>query len=301
MLPYFAWNLFYGILAALFRGVGFAIGDPVNIKSLFLDPFLGGHQYGWNFPAWFVPALFLIEVLNVCMRRVLELLHLDKKWLIGMGCLLAGIATVWFAIGGHVWGYYKLPGRILFMLPMYQMGYFYKQKLEKYDTLHNGIYFAIVLGIQLILVSCCGGLAYSTVWCTSFANGPLVPYLTTITGIAFWLRIARLLAPLFDRLPGVNWLGSSTFAVMMHHIAGFMLLKGILYAVSYSTSLCSDFDQMAFGGDIGYIYLPGGVEAFKWVYLAVGIALPFIVQKTVEKMGQYLRKMIGTRNIKEEQ
>ncbi len=278
LLPYFAWNLFYGILAMILRGGGFAIGDAVNLKTLLVDPFLGGHQYGWNFPAWFVPALFVVEVLNVCGRRVLETLHLHKEWLVLSGCLLAGIVTVWLAIGGHVWGYYKFPGRILFMLPVYQMGHFYKKRLEKYDTLPHSIYFGVVLAVQLVITYCCGGLAYSTVWCTSFANGPIVPYLTTITGIAFWLRIAKILSPLLDRMKGVEWLGRNTYAVMMHHIAGFMLLKGICCILSMNTVWCADFDRIAFLTDIGYIYVPGGVQVFKWLYLAAGIGVPFCVQ-----------------------
>ena len=278
MLPYFAWNLFYGLLATAFRCGGFAIGEAVGLKSFFIDPFLGGHQYGWNFPAWFVPALFVIEVLNVCGRLVLEKLHLHKEWLILTGCLLAGILTVWLAIGGHVWGNYKFPGRILFMLPVYQMGYFYKKVLEKHDTLSNGIYFTIVMVVQLMLVFSCGGLAYSTVWCTSFANGPIVPYLTTITGIAFWLRISKILEPLLERMKGVELLGRSTYAVMMHHIAGFMLAKGICYVISVTTDWAADFDRTAFLTDIGYVYVPSGVEAFKWIYLVFGIGVPLLIQ-----------------------
>ncbi len=301
MLPYFAWNLFYGVLAAVLRNGGFAIGDAVSLKSLFLDPFLGGHQFGWNFPAWFVPALFVVEVLNVCGRGVLEKLHLHKEWLVLSGCLLAGILTVWLAIGGHVWGYYKFPGRILFMLPVYQLGYFYKKKLERYDTLPHGIYFGIVIAVQLVITYGCGGLAYSTVWCTSFANGPIVPYLTTITGIAFWLRIARILSPLLERLKGLEWLGRNTYAVMMHHIAGFMLLKGICYILSRNTSWCADFDAAAFLSDIGYIYVPGGVQGFKWLYLAVGIGVPLLVQALQTRTVRYgkiqLEKLWSFRNV----
>ena len=61
MLPYFAWNLVYGILAAFLRGYGFSIGDPVSLETLFAEPFRTGYQFILNHPAWFVPALFLVE------------------------------------------------------------------------------------------------------------------------------------------------------------------------------------------------------------------------------------------------
>lgn len=56
LVPYFLWNLFYGILTNILHGAGFAIGEPLSFKTLFLSPFLDGHQFMYNFPAWFVPV-----------------------------------------------------------------------------------------------------------------------------------------------------------------------------------------------------------------------------------------------------
>ncbi len=78
MLPYLAWNFFYGLIASGLHFSGFAIGGPINLKTLFLEPFLNGHQFGYNYASWFVPALFLIEILNICMRKILGFLQ-DRK------------------------------------------------------------------------------------------------------------------------------------------------------------------------------------------------------------------------------
>lgn len=284
LVPYYIWNVFYGLLAAVLHKAGFTIGQGIGFRTLLVEPFLGGHQFEWNFPAWFVPALFCVELLNVCMRKVLGWFRLKKEWLILAGCLAVGMMTAWFAIGGHVWGYYKFPGRVLFMLPCFQMGCFYKSRLEKYDTLPNGLYFAGLLAVQLAVVFTNGGLAYSTVWCTGFANGPAVPYLTTVTGIAFWLRVARTAAPLLEHFPVAEWVGRNTYAVMMHHISGFLIVKGLLFGISMASSWCRDFDKAAFMADIGYIYVPGGVEAFRWVYVAAGIGAAFVMQMCAEKV-----------------
>lgn len=117
------------------------------------------------------------------------------------------------------------------MLPAFEMGYLYKKKIEEKDTLPNGIYFGILLTIQLCIVLTCAGLAYSTVWCASFANGPVVPYLTTITGIAFWLRISKILSPLFSHMRILRQIGKNTYSIMMHHILAFMLVKDIVFIV----------------------------------------------------------------------
>ena len=296
LLPYFIWNLVYGILANVLHKAGFSIGQELSFYTLFLAPFEGGHQFMYNFPAWFVPALFLVEVVNIGMRKVLSFLKLNYEWLIFAGCLLAGILTVFLAKGGHVWGLYKIPGRILFMLPGFQLGRIYKEKLEQKDTLPDGIYFLIVMGAQLLLSVLNGGLAFSAVWVSSFANGPVVPYLTVITGIAFWLRISRILS----KLPSVSGkmvvIGRSTYSIMMHHIFAFFMVNSFFYLISQLTPLCRDFDRVLYQTDVNYVYLPAGPEAGKWIYLVAGIGLPLLIE-TIQKAGRkkitLKRKAVG--------
>ena len=234
-----------------------------------------------------MPVLFMIEVINVLMRRVLSLLRLNFEWLIFAGCLLAGMVTVYLAAGGHVWGWYKLPGRLLFMLPGFQMGRIYRTKLERRDRLEDGPYFLIVMGIQLLISIFCAGLNFSAVWVSSFANGPVVPYLTVITGIAFWLRIAKIMKGIPYLSRKMVYIGRDTYAVMMHHVASFMLVKGAFYLGHLYTPFCVEFDKEMFFSEIGFVYLVGGCEASKWLYLFAGIALPLAaayLQRKVRKI-----------------
>lgn len=284
LLPYFAWNLIYGLLAWGLRAFGgFSMGEPISLKSLFLDPFLSGYQFIYNFAAWFVPVLFIIEGMNLCMRVILRKLHLCHEWLVLAGSLAVGMAVVQLAIGGHVWGLYKMPGRILFLYPCFQMGQFYRRKLEKYDRLGNLPYFAIVIGLQVVLNLCCNGLAYSSVWCTGFANGPVIPYVTVVSGMAFWLRAAKVMSPVLGESRAVQYLGKHTYAVMMHHIMAFMLVKMVLAAVASTTGYLPDFDFVEFHTNIDYYYLVKGADAFKMVYLAAGIVLPLGLQCALDR------------------
>ena len=277
LLPYFLWNLFYGIAATLLHHVGFSIGSDLSLKALFVSPFLDGHQFMYNFPAWFVPALFLIEVINVLMRKVLSLLRLDKEWLIFGMCLLAGILTVWLAIGGHIWGWHKFPGRLLFMLPGFQMGRIYKEKLEVWDRAEYGPYLLLIMGVQVLITIFCAGLAFSAVWVTSFANGPLIPYITIITGIAFWLRIAKIISRIPYICRKMVYIGRNTYMIMMHHVTCFMLVKGFFYLLSIGTPFCTEFDTELFFSEINFVYLPGGAETGKWIYLFAGIVIPLVL------------------------
>lgn len=310
LLPYFIWNVIYGIIAWALRTFGsFGMGEGISLKALFLDPFLNGYQFIYNYAAWFVPVLFLVEGMNLCMRIVLKKLRLESEWLILIGSLAVGMAVVQLAIGGHVWGLYKTPGRILFLYPCFQMGQFYKKKLESRDTLGNGAYFALVLGIQVLLHLCCNGLAYSSVWCTGFANGPVIPYVTAVSGIAFWLRVAKILAPLvedgaakvqsggerqYSAVTGgfLQYLGRNTYAVMMHHVMAFMLVKMVLAGIAAHTGYLADFDFVRFYGDIDYYYIVKGSEAFYMLYLAAGVLLPLLLQRGLDALLPAVRRIL---------
>lgn len=291
LLPYFIWNLVYGILASLLHRAGFSIGGDLTLWNLFIEPFVSGHQFLYQFPAWFVPALFLIEILNMLGRKVLSFLHLKKEWLIFTVCLLLGIATVALAKGGHVWGYYMLPGRILLMMPGFQMGRVYKEKLEnKVSKIGNRRYLSVVMGVQLFINLYCNGLAFSAVWVTGFANAAVVPYLTVVTGIAFWLRISDWIS----RIPSVSeWftrIGRNTYAIMMHHVFWFFVVNSICYLLSRTTVWCAEFDTGLFFSDINYVYTIGGSDAGKWIYLIAGIGMPLLLaqgtQHLVDRKGK---------------
>lgn len=291
LLPYLIWNLIYGLIALFLRTRGFAMGEEINFRTLFLMPFLHGYQFIYNYAAWFVPVLFIIEIINLLMRLIarrllafIRTVHADSllEWLYLIASLLVGMAVVYLAIGGHVWGNYKAPGRILFLFPCFQMGQFYRKKLEKHDTLGNLPYFAILIGIQTLLHLCCNGLAFSSVWCTGFANGPLIPYMTIVSGIAFWLRIARILTPIAGESRAVQYLGRHTFTVMMHHVMVFMLIKIVLANIAAHSDFCADFDFEQYYANIDYIYLVRGVEHFKMIYLAAGIVIPLLLRYAAE-------------------
>lgn len=243
------------------------------------------------------------------MRLLLKWLHMNSEWVILLGTLAVGMLVVQFAIEGRVWGLYKTPGRILFLYPCFQMGQFYKKKLESRDRIGNLPYFAIVLGVQVLLHLCCNGLAYSSVWVTGFANGPLIPYVTVVSGTAFWLRVVKILAPLCESgQSGISaaqsdagrrndpavvqnpaggfllYLGRNTYAVMLHHVMAFMLVKMILAGIAAHTGYLPDFDFMRFYSDIDYYYLVKGSEAFRMVYLAAGVGLPLLLQKALDML-----------------
>ena len=70
--PYMVYNLIYGMIAQGLHRAGFAFGGDLSLWNLFVEPFITGHQFEYNLAAWFVPALFLVEMANVLLRRLLK-------------------------------------------------------------------------------------------------------------------------------------------------------------------------------------------------------------------------------------
>ena len=289
LLPYFLWNLFYGILVIALRACGFFIGNEPTLWNLLIEPFLSGHQFSYNAPAWFVPALFLTQAANAMIRRLLRMIHIRNEWAVQGLYLCLGFAVVWLSANGYVYDWYRIPGRLMYMLPCFQMGKLYREKLEKKDNLPNWLYFGILFVLQLALVINCNGLAVSAAWCNGFLNGPVVPYLTAVTGIAFWLRISRILTPALENSRFWQYFGGNTFAVMMHQLPAMMLVSGGLWAASCIVGW-SDFSMEHFLTDVYYVYLPGGQALFRLVYVAAGIGLPLALQKGMDRIGQNGRR-----------
>lgn len=284
LLPYFCWNLFYGILVSLLHQFGFLFGSNLSLRSLLLDPFLNGHQFMLNYPAWFVPALFVIHCCNFAGRWLLR--HLGKcmpflntvlnhNMIIFLITLLCGTTTVYLAIGGHVWGLYKFPGRILFMLPIYEFGILCKERTEKLQKVPAWCMITIAVLIQLLLQRFCGGLAFSAVWCTSFGNGPVIPYLTSITGILFWYGISRVLAEITFIDKVFAYIGDCSFSIMMHHVLGFFLVNSLFYLLKSRCNILAMFDNDSYFNMADYYYLPANY--FKVIYLIAGLSIAILL------------------------
>lgn len=300
LIPYFICNLIYGIAVTVLNTRGFCFGQNISLYNLFLAPFFGGHQFMINAPAWFLVALFLTECCYALMRLILKKLHLYNELLILGLTLLIGVLTVFLAINGHVWGHYKDIGRILIMLPGMQMGRIYKDKIEplrKRIWLWDCITALCCVGVAIILKLAEVGLAFSTVWVSGFAAGPLTPFATVIMGIGFWYSICDLIIYLTDKneiseaiVDSVLSIGRHTMSVMLHHLTVFFIINSIFYSISLKGSSFIDFDESLFYSDIYYVY---GNEAYKWGYLIMGILIPVLLGVLFE----YLKKKIKVKHI----
>lgn len=356
LLPYFIWNIIYGMIAIPMRSSGFIFAGEFDLYNLFVAPFMGGHQFGLNAAAWFVPALFLLQMCDMAARKIASVpvkiigKRTDKassyetllkdgddqknekhdttviygtaaEWIFMMMYLATGVAAVWLSQRGSVYDAYRLPARLMLMAPAFQFGRLYKTRLEKYDITPWFLYFPLIFGMNLWLTYVHGGLAYSTVWVTGFAGTALTPFITSLTGIALWLRVSRIVAMLIGKRKAdspscadspsssgssvttegklnassfaykiFNSIGTHTYDIMMHHLAVFMLIKAVFALVAENCRMFADFDAAAFKEDLYYTYAPGGVQAVKLIYLIPGLLIPIGIGMLQACISRHKRK-----------
>ena len=163
--------------------------------------------------------------------------------------------------------------------------------MEQYDNCPNSIYFSLVLAIQLAIIFVCGyAPQYEPGWC-NFPQFSILPYLTAFTGIAFWLRIARILTPVIGSSKLVNIIADSTYSIMVNHMLGFMLVKlffSLCNRINYN--IFADFDRALFKTDIWYFYRIKGLSQTLIIYVVVSIAICIVIQKAIDNIKRLLIK-----------
>lgn len=89
LVPLYLWNLFYGIFVLFMHVLGFTYGEELTLQNLLIAPIHGGHQFYYNLGGWFVAPLFMVQICNVLVRRLLKDLHIrTNEWVFFYACLL---------------------------------------------------------------------------------------------------------------------------------------------------------------------------------------------------------------------
>ncbi|MGN0499857.1 MAG: acyltransferase family protein [Ruminococcus sp.] len=288
LIPAYLWNIAYGIFVIIMKNCGYVTGAEVNPYNLFIMPFVDGEAFQYNLGSWFVYPLFCVYVINILFRKLLSLIKLNNEYIILIVYLTVGVLGIQLSIESTqgVHGILLLLFRTMFFLPCFEFGRFYKAKLEKHDNLNSLAYFAILFAVQLILLTFFKNLEYTPSKCTQFENGCVVPYISAITGIAFWLRVSKLVAPVIKHWKPILLVADNTYSIMIHHLTGFMVVKWIFYLISCITPLFSDFNMVTMKETMWYFYMPNGVYNYAIIYLAGGIffsVLIGIIQKKAWK------------------
>lgn len=287
IIPYFFWNLFYGIIVLILKQFGFTIGGDMNLYTLLVQPFIDGHQFYFNLAAWFLPALFIVEVVYLLIRKILR--YLIHNEVLGLSfiliiTLILGIISIKMANIGYNYSFWLILIRTMFFIPFYCTGNIYKAVLEKKDNLNNCVYFALIVGGQFIIAMHYGWIPTFSAVFVSFFQNPFMQYLVAFTGIAFWLRVAKIITPIVKKDGYLIYLGKNSFSVMMHHIGIIYVLMLSLGIVNKITGLFSDIDMNLIKTNAGNWYCPKGNNHFLLFYLIATIIICIVLCKAKDRL-----------------
>ena len=283
IVPLYVINALYGLWVLVSRNFGFTFGEDPSLYNLLLDPLFGGHAFRWNLSMWFVAPLFCTEVVDFCLRLLLRVGESKRKELVLIVLYAAiGIATTTLCGRDGFEEYSSSPlillARTGFFLPCYAMGRIYRLFLAERDTAPNWIYFGVVLTLQLIVIVVCNGnIVYLVSWC-KFFTGRFVPFVTTALGIAFWLRVSRIVSPGLVGSKTARLVADNTYSIMANQFVGIFLVKLVFFGL-FCAGFCQNFDVNAFLTDFWYYYVPEGFRppmamTFGIVYVVPGIIVP---------------------------
>lgn len=288
LIPLYIWNLVYFIIICLLEPVGFTIGTGGNIlDKLLIKPITSGHQFGYNLGGWFVIPLLMIEIFNILFRKITSFMNKIKikELIYFVFYLVLGVIGIKLSKDGFNHDLWLVLVRMLYLLPFYGLGIFYKKVLEKYDRLSNITYFSIIMVISLIIILKYGVIpSYTPSWCNDFYHISIMPFIVGFLGIALWFRICTILQSVLGKNKYINIVADNTYSIMLHHFMGFMIVKTIF------NLFASDFNFGQYKSNLWYMYLPNGINQFKIIYLISGIVFPILIKKMIDKVFKLLKK-----------
>lgn len=290
LIPLYLWNVVYGVgAAALRRFGGFEFGEPLSAFTLLLAPLTNGEHFYWNLGSWFIFPLFLVQVIYSLIDRAAKLWK-NNDYVTFLLCLIPGVWAVQFCAGGH---YEQAPLfllRTLILLPGFALGVLYRRRLERLDTLPTLPYLTVLLVIRALLVVRYESLVYLLSKCSYFGCDAFGVYFGGAIAIAFYLRVARLIAPLMQRSRLLLSMSRHTFDIMMHHIMGFFAVNCVFLALNALGVGAADFSVHQFRTVDFYCYSPDKRPEWNILYLLAGMLLPMAVVFIQEKIRTHLPK-----------
>lgn len=291
IFPLYAWNFFYAIIVLILANFNFSIGGNVTIEKLTIMPITTGHQFSYNLGGWFVIPLFQIHVFNVIFRKYISLDTRLKETFIFVIYVLLGMMGVFLSSHGYNKGLWLVLVRMLYFIPFYGLGHFYKyvRNEYKYTFSYRTVYkyldnyfIVIILALQLGCITYCRKCpSYIPSWCNNFNDGIFIPFLTGFLGIVFWLKIAYVVEPICGRNKIIGYIADNSYSIMINQFLGFLLINVTFAIVNHVTGWFADFNYSMFQRSVFYIYVPLKLQQYKILYLISGLTIPIIMQKMV--------------------
>ena len=228
IIPLLTWNLAFGIICTILLSCDLIhFGQSLSWKTVFIDPFIHGHQFVFNLATWFVGTLVELQLLYWILYRLCRRNHFALL-VVSLVCY----TVAWF-MADNQWqkiysGYFLPVEKVLFMLIFYELGIIYHQYLEKLDSFSVNRIAALIIfnGVLLGFVNHHLSTTYS--W-MKVAYPIFIPAVTAMSGIYLYIQVAEVLKDKVKRQSLLGFIGEHTFSIMTLHIFFFWILNAGFY------------------------------------------------------------------------
>lgn len=295
IIPLYVYTIIYGAIVLFLKKRGFNIGGEFTLYNILVMPIINGHQFVYNMGGWFVVPLFMVEICNVVFRRLFRFFKVRMtEYSYFIFYIILGLSGNQLACTEYLNGWWLVLIRMLYFIPFYELGIFYKRIFEKYDAkIPNIWYFTFIFTIKLVIACIYKKMPiYTLSWCNDFTEGPIMPIIVGYLGIAFWFRIAVIVEPIIWKSKYINLIADNAYSIMMNQFFGFMIVKSIYAVTNCTYFIFRDFDWANYKNNIWWYYIPGGVEHTMILYVVAGVAFPIIIQKMINILGEGICKRI---------
>ncbi|MBQ8635515.1 acyltransferase family protein [bacterium] len=275
LIPYFLYAFFYLSLTILATPIiGKFWGMPITFKNELLMPFLNGHQIDLISPMWFVPCLFI----TLIIYKIFSYLKINDYFKLFLFLALA-IFSIHFQNYAQNTNYLWL-FRSAFALFFIHLGWLYQNKWE-----NKNIFSFKIAAIIIILQSFLWltnkdytpqdgiGLHFLLVW--GQYNNPIVPILTSLTGIWMSLFIIQILYDKIKNCIFLQKIGQNTLHILANHLLIFNILT---YLFLHFKGISFDIKNNA---DIYWFYFP---LKTTYLYFILGIILTTNIGEILKKI-----------------
>ncbi len=289
ILIYMFWNVIYGIIVNVLKMCNIInYGENFSIFNTVVAPFVGNsNQYGFNSSAWFMIALYFVNVIYFILNKILNILKIKERISITIFSIVISIVVLKIfqnnVIPKEYIEYFKIVIRVSFLFPFYCCGILY-YKFEKKIKTNIYLSFSINIVIEAILLQKFKRIDYNL---NTFFLGKnyLVYFIASLNGISFWIKVANIISEHFKDNKIIEVIGKNTFTIMMHHLFFEFIFNCIIYFLHFKLNILNCFNEELFKNSIWYKYDNGTNGAINLIYVIIGIGgLVLIKTKFYDKI-----------------
>ena len=226
---------------------------------------------------------FFVFCFNLIFQRLFG--KYLKDWMSVFLYLVLGMIGIHGAMQGIDNAFELTLYRCAYFIPFYGFGIWYRSTLEKkLDRLPKAMYFGGIWVFQLALITFCNGTRQYSQMLSNEYDNVVNPFVFGVTGILFWLGIAKVLTPLLGKNKYVLAVSNNAFSIMMNQYLGYFLVRSCFAGISFLSkgAIFKDFDWSRYFTDYIYNYQPRGLLQWESVYVFAGILIPIFIQKAID-------------------